>query len=89
MNEGVQSCRCCGESTLSESHSYEICEICGWEDDPVQNEDASFRGGANQMSLNEARAYWNATRKRVDCANGSAEMNAIQKQAQVASGLQQ
>jgi hypothetical protein len=35
--------------------SYEICPVCFWEDDLVQNEDPSYAGGANQVSLNEAR----------------------------------
>jgi hypothetical protein len=32
--------------------------VCGWEDDPVQRADPSFAGGANVLSLNEARAAW-------------------------------
>ena len=35
--------------------SYEICDICSWEDDPVQNEDPLFVGGANAVSLACAR----------------------------------
>jgi Cysteine-rich CPCC len=35
--------------------SYEICPVCFWEDDPVQNEDHSYSGGANHVSLDEAR----------------------------------
>jgi rubrerythrin len=34
---------------------YEICPVCGWEDDPVQRRDPDFAGGANTLSLNEAR----------------------------------
>jgi hypothetical protein len=50
-------CQCCGCLTLSEDDrgSYEICPICFWEDDYVQNRDPDFRGGANVPSLNEAR----------------------------------
>jgi hypothetical protein len=45
-------CRCCGFLTLSDPSygSYEICPVCFWEDDPVQNEDPSNAGGANQIS---------------------------------------
>jgi hypothetical protein len=39
---------------------YEICEICGWEDDPVQSADPDYAGGANEESLNECRAKWTA-----------------------------
>jgi len=53
-------CPCCGNETISSPREYEICNICGWEDDPVQFEDPDFSGGANKMSLNEARiAYIN------------------------------
>jgi hypothetical protein len=34
---------------------YDICEVCGWQDDNVQNNDPDYRGGANTMSLNEAK----------------------------------
>jgi len=34
---------------------YDICEACGWQDDNVQNNDPDYRGGANTMSLNEAK----------------------------------
>ena len=51
-------CPCCGHLTLSEdTHStYEICSVCGWEDDPVQFKNPDFKGGANKESLNEAKA---------------------------------
>ncbi len=48
-------CPVCGQFKLNEIGQYEICPICGWEDDPVQRKDPDFRGGANKMSLNEAR----------------------------------
>ncbi|MGT0193850.1 CPCC family cysteine-rich protein [Burkholderia pyrrocinia] len=51
-------CPCCGMPTLSESGGYEICPICNWEDDPVQSSDVSFEGGANELSLAQARAKW-------------------------------
>ena len=49
-------CKCCGFYTLTDptSGSYEICQVCFWEDDPVQNEDALFEGGANAVSLSMA-----------------------------------
>ena len=28
---------------------------CGWQDDAVQNDNPDYKGGANQMSLNEAK----------------------------------
>lgn len=50
------TCPCCSSKTISEAGVYEICEICGWEDDPTQSRLPDYRGGANEESLNEARA---------------------------------
>lgn len=53
-------CRCCESLVFSQpaSGDYDICEICGWEDDPFQFENPDFAGGANKLSLNEARKIW-------------------------------
>lgn len=53
-------CPCCGNLTLEEAPpgTYLICELCHWEDDPVQFDDPDYRGGANHESLNEARRRW-------------------------------
>ena len=48
-------CPCCGFYTLSEAGAYEICPVCYWEDDPVQENDPSLSGGANECSLLEGR----------------------------------
>jgi len=50
-------CHCCGFVTLAEPlGSYEICEVCGWEDDEVQQCWPGYRGGANHESLCDAQA---------------------------------
>lgn len=50
-------CPCCGNMTLDEEPpgTYEICPICGWEDDEVQFNNPDYKGGANILSLNEAK----------------------------------
>ncbi|SHN94126.1 hypothetical protein BCLUESOX_1652 [bacterium endosymbiont of Bathymodiolus sp. 5 South] len=50
-------CQCCGYLTLGENtrDTYEICDVCFWEDDVVQNYDPNFSGGANDPSLNDAK----------------------------------
>ena len=50
-------CHCCGFNSLSEepNGTYEICQICFWEDDPIQSNDPNYKGGANSESLIEAR----------------------------------
>ncbi|MCQ2492266.1 MAG: right-handed parallel beta-helix repeat-containing protein [Lachnospiraceae bacterium] len=53
---GKYPCPCCGCHTLNEGEgSYEICPVCGWEDDRVQKNDPEFQGGANEESLKEAK----------------------------------
>jgi hypothetical protein len=37
-----------------------ICNICGWEEDAVQELNPNYRGGANPDSLNERMAWWQA-----------------------------
>ena len=56
--EDITLCPVCGKHHFSEPNSYEICPICGWEDDRSQREDPDLRGGANKMSLNEAIAAY-------------------------------
>ena len=42
-------CPVCGEYEFENEASYDICPVCGWEDD-----DYYAGGGANEMSLDEA-----------------------------------
>ena len=49
-------CPVCGRYTFTEPH--DICPVCGWEQDSVQEADPSFAGGANEMSLCDARKKW-------------------------------
>ena len=48
-------CPCCGSKEISQKGCYEICEECNWEDDPIQSADPDYMGGANKLSLNQAR----------------------------------
>ncbi|MCT2585619.1 CPCC family cysteine-rich protein [Actinophytocola gossypii] len=52
-------CPCCGYTTFGEPPgSYEICQVCFWEDDAVQLRWPDWSGGANKPSLIDAqRAY--------------------------------
>jgi Cysteine-rich CPCC len=51
------ACPCCDNLTLVEAPpgSFDICPVCGWEDDSVQFDDPDYAGGANRSSLREAR----------------------------------
>jgi hypothetical protein len=45
-------CPACGYLAFDEpTGSYDICGVCGWEDDPVQLRHPCLRGGANKPSL--------------------------------------
>ena len=50
-------CPCCGYLTLGERPpgTYEICSVCGWEDDEVQFRDPAYVGGANSVCLQMAK----------------------------------
>ncbi|WP_394766627.1 CPCC family cysteine-rich protein [uncultured Paludibaculum sp.] len=60
MNEKLFPCPCCGQFTLDEQPpgTYSICEVCDWEDDPVQFADPDCEGGANARSLNQQREWY-------------------------------
>ena len=44
-------CPVCGKQIVL---LFEICD-CGWQNDPLQYDKPDYKGGANIMSLNEAR----------------------------------
>jgi hypothetical protein len=50
-------CPCCGYDTFdpSDRFEYSICPICFWEDDKLQLEDPELIGGANRVSLVQAK----------------------------------
>lgn len=51
-------CPVCGKHTFEEDDNFEICPVCGWEDDGIQRDDPDYDGGANHMSLNQAKKAW-------------------------------
>ena len=40
-------CPCCNKTLL---YDYDICAVCGWQNDPIQNDHPDMRGGANKES---------------------------------------
>jgi hypothetical protein len=58
-------CDCCGYVTISDPYrgSHEICDVCGWQDDDLQFDDPNMLGGANSISLNEARENFKKFKK--------------------------
>lgn len=55
---GQHLCPVCGKTTFPERDSFNICPICGWEDDDLQLKRPEYWGGANDMSLNEYKKNW-------------------------------
>ncbi len=55
-------CACCGYLTFDEElpGTFEICPVCGWEDDEIQFRDPTYTGGANAVSLEQARENFRA-----------------------------
>lgn len=51
-------CPVCGKFDFEEENNFEICEVCGWENDGVQLDNPDETDCANEMSLNEARKAW-------------------------------
>ena len=56
-------CPCCGARVFEELGEYDICPVCNWEDDPFQSKNPDRGGGANEMSLNEAREAFRQGKK--------------------------
>ena len=57
------ACPCCGEMTLDDQGEFDICDVCDWQDDPLQAENPDDDMGANWLSLNQYRAEWEQKRK--------------------------
>ena len=52
-------CPCCETYEHdSKAGDFDICPICKWEDDNLQRSRPDYEGGANKMSLNQARAMF-------------------------------
>jgi hypothetical protein len=59
QNKTLFPCACCGYYTITEapgSGCFEICTVCFWEDDKSQFLDPDDEGGANKVSLKQARS---------------------------------
>ena len=48
-------CPVCGKYQFEDWNDMDICEVCDWCNDGVQESEPDYEGGANRMSLNQAR----------------------------------
>lgn len=49
-------CKVCGLGDIDYDH--DICLYYGWEDDDIQQSNSDYAGGANHMSLNQHKKFW-------------------------------
>ena len=56
-------CPVCGKYTFEEYDSYDICPVCGWEDDGLQRDEPDLACGANGLSLNQYREQYRSRMK--------------------------
>ncbi len=57
--KGSHKCPVCGKYEFPEFDSFDVCPVCGWEDDWIQEDDPDF-GGANWETLNGCKALYKA-----------------------------
>lgn len=53
-------CPVCGKHDFSEDEDYSFCPVCGWANAQVQRDDYDYWGGANDMSVKQAREAYKA-----------------------------
>jgi len=56
-------CKICGLGNIESE--YDICEYCGWEADTLQNNQPDYMGGANHMSLNQYKKFWEENKEKI------------------------
>lgn len=56
-------CKICGLGNIE--GEYSICMFCGWEDDDIQNEQPDYMGGANHMSFNQYKKFWEENKEDI------------------------
>jgi hypothetical protein len=55
-----RKCAVCGLHEIA--YDFDICPICGWQDDLLQNVEPDFTGGANELSLHQYKETWKKTK---------------------------
>ena len=51
-------CPVCGQYEFEEEDDFDGCPTCNWQNDGLQNDEPDYWGGANEMSLNDAREMY-------------------------------
>ena len=56
-------CKVCGIGDINFIH--DICLFCGWEDDDIQQDEPDYVVGANIMSYNQHKKFWEENKKEI------------------------
>ena len=56
-------CKLCGMGDIK--ITYDICEFCGQEDDDIQQDEPDYVVGANVMSFNQYKKFWEENKEEV------------------------
>lgn len=70
-------CRCCGYLTLPSHGHYDICPVCGWEDDPTTIFEPGERAGPGPNSASSQKSgpqSWCLSRQRGRWASNACQM---------------
>lgn len=67
------SCPVCGYLTLDERNTFDICGICFWEDDGIDDFEENEDSGPNHMTLKEGRLVFKGAKEKLMSANFSSE----------------
>jgi hypothetical protein len=61
----IYNCLCCETLMFAELWSFDICTVCGWQDDTGPDPSLDEISGANDCTLREARKKWQETHRRI------------------------
>jgi hypothetical protein len=59
------SCPVCGYLTLDQRDAFEICVICFWEDDGIDDLEENMDSGPNHMTLKEGRNMFQEAKRKL------------------------
>lgn len=63
MTMAKHTCPVCGQYQFEAWNDMDICDVCDWCNDGVQESKPDYSGGANHMSLNQAREAYKEGRQ--------------------------
>ena len=63
------SCQVCGYLTLDERDAFDICGICFWEDDGIDDFEENEESGPNHMTLKEGRTLFQEAKRKLMSAD--------------------